>query len=466
MTRGAAGVVAMLCVAAAACHRPAAHPNVVLIVLDTVRADHLSAYGYSHPTSPTLEAFARQAIRFTQAYSLSTWTLPAHASLFTGLYPSAHGATQQHLWLDDRFDTLAELLHGRGYTTAAFSGNPWVARATHMEQGFDVMQEMWGRPEANETGTFPHATNRLVFDWLARRSRDRPFFLFVNYIEPHFPYSAPATYEAPFVDPTSTADERRQAEVRWTDWYLHPPTWTPRLAALRAALYDAELSYVDAILGELLAELRRAGVYDDSIIVITSDHGENLGEHGHLDHVFSLYNTTLHVPLLLHLPQGAGAGTTRTDPVQLTDVFVTLAALTGADPHPAPGGRNLLDGTAPPDRALLAEYDFPAQALTAFSSAEQSSAALDGFRRELRSVQVGARKLIWASDGRHELYDLGSDPREERNLVAEAPQSAADLNRTLQTLTQRRPPASEPPSPALTPDAAARERLRQLGYLH
>jgi arylsulfatase A-like enzyme len=444
----------------------AAGPNVVLIVIDTARADHFSCYGYVPVTTPRLDAFAREAVRFEHAYSTSTWTLPAHASLFTGLFPVSHRATQEHLFLDDRFETLAELLHGRGYATAAFSGNPFVSQRTNLSQGFDLVAEMWRRPDAAETGAHPHATNRLIFDWLRRRDAQRPFFLFVNYIEPHFPYDAPAAYESRFVPPDTTSEERRAAQVRWVDWYLHPTPFAPRVALVRSALYDAELAYADAIVGELLTELQRIGLYDRSIIVVTSDHGENLGDHGQLDHVFSLYNTTLHVPLLLRLPGGRLRNTVRTDPVQLTDVFSTLATITGVTAgNPLVAGHNLLDGPAPGDRAIFAEYYYPQQALSVFPPDQQSSPALDRLRRRLRSIQVGSQKFIWGSNGQDELYDLGVDPNEQQNLVAQGSKPLVVLDRQLQD-TVRRYQGTEPlprPSPPL--DAATQERLRALGYL-
>lgn len=452
------------------CQSPSRPPNVVLVVVDTSRADHWSCYGYPQTTTPRIDAFAREAIRFTHAYSTSTWTLPAHASLFTGLYPVVHQATQEHLQLDDRFETLAELLHAHGYATAAFSGNPWVSRSTHLNRGFDLMEEMWGRPEAREDGSFPHATNRLVFDWLQRKEPQQPVFLFINYIEPHFPYEAPRAYETRFVAPDVSIAERTQAAVRWTDWYLHPQPFTPRLAALRTALYDAEIAYADAIVGELLDGLRRAGIYDESLIVITSDHGENLADHGHVDHVFSLYNSTVRVPLLMRLPQQRKAGTVREDPVQLTDVFATILTATGAaSSDTRVSGVDLLAGVMPDDRAILAEYYYPDQALAAFPIDQRSNPALDRFRRRLRSIQIGPHKLIWGSDGQDELYDLVNDSEERRNLIAQEPQVAERLRSQLQVRIARLQalsPKALPPVPPPSLDQATQERLRALGYLH
>ncbi len=450
---------------APSCRREPRHPSVVLVVLDTTRADHVSCYGYTRATTPHLDAFAREAIRFSQAYSVSTWTLPAHASLFTGLYPNVHRATQEHLWLDDRFETLAELARARGYATAAFSGNPWVARATHLDQGFEVMEEMWGRREAREDGSVPHGTNRLVFEWLQQRQPERPFLLFINYIEPHFPYDAPAKYQQRFIPPDTTPAERAEATIHWVDWYLRPPSLAPRAAALRTALYDAELVYTDAIVAELLDGLKRAGVYADSLIVITSDHGENLGDHGHLDHVFSLYNSTLHVPLLIRLPRGRQGGLARSDPVQPTDVFATLAAAIGTLPTDGgAAGHDLLRDALPVDRPLVAEYDYPMQALSVFPPAERENPKLQPFRRRLRSVQQGRRKLIWGSDGRHELYNLDTDPGETQNRSTEAPTDARQLETLLDSIVNLHEGA-QPSAAVPTPDAATRERLRALGYV-
>jgi len=451
--------------ALSACQKPPPPPNLVLIVIDTARADHFSCYGYPRLTTPRLDRFAHDAIRFEDASSVSSWTLPAHASLFTGLFPVTHRATQEHLVLDKRFTTLAELLHARGFATAGFSGNPWVSKRTNLARGFEVMREMYGPPGAKEIETHPHATNAAIFEWLRQRDPQRPFFLFVNYIEPHFPYEAPAAYEESFVAPATSTEERQAAAVSMVDWYLHPQPLPPRVAALRRALYDAELAYADAIVAELLAGLRNMELYDNSLIVVTSDHGENLGEHGHLNHVFSLYESTLRVPLIVRRPGGRDSGTVRPEPVQLPDVFMTLTAAAGITPRDARlAGRDLFGAVAAVERPLLAEYYYPAQALSVFSPEQRSSSGLDRFRRRLRSIRVGSRKLIWGSDGRHELYDLATDPLETKNLFGAADSGADRLQAQLAELLQRyqspEPEAATPP-PA---DAATQERLRALGY--
>jgi len=453
-------------VSAPGCSKDAPLPNVILIVIDTARADHFSSYGYASRTTPHIDAFAADAVRFEKAYSTSTWTLPAHASLFTGLLPVTHGATQEHLFLDDRCTTLAEILSAHGYATGGFSGNPWVARRTNLARGFDVMEEMWGRPEAAEQDIQPHSTNRLIFDWLRKRDVRRPFFLFVNYIEPHFPYVAPTRYERALVPADATASERRAAGMSWVDWYQQTTTPPARIVRLRAALYDAELAFADAIVGELLDELKNMGLYENSAIVVTSDHGENLGDHGHLDHVFSLYNTTVHVPLFVRLPGAKNGGAVRGEPVQLTDLFATLTDIAGIVPsEPRVVGRNLFDRTLRKDRPILAEYYYPKQALGAFPEHQQSTPVLDRFRRRLRSVQVGTYKLIWGSDERLELYNLRRDPNEDHNVIGSARSVTTALRAQLESMVHRFKAGTPGPLPSRSLDAAAQERLRALGYL-
>lgn len=296
------------------------------------------------------------------------------------------------------------------------------------------MEEMWRRPGTWESGTKPHTTNRLISEWLDRRSKDRPFFLFVNYIEPHFPYDAPSDYQRPFLPEHVTAAETVQANVKWADWYLHPQPLPPRVSAIRTGQYDAELSYVDSIVGELFDQLKAKGLYDGALIMLVSDHGENLGANGHLDHVFSLYNSTVQIPFIMRLPGGRSAGVVRNDPVQLIDVFPTVAAEIGIPINGRLPGVSIMDGAAPRDRAIVAEYEYPRQALSAFSPRDQESPALAPFRRGLRSIQVGSTKLIAGSDGRNELYSLVDDPEERRNLIGTRPEVAAELERQLMGL--------------------------------
>ena len=444
-------------------------PSIILIVIDTARADHFESYGYPLPTTPHFREFTQEAVFFERAYSTSCWTVPAHASLFTGLYPVTHRATQETRLLDDRFDTLAELLRDAGYETACFSNNPWVSTRGNLVQGFDVVENLWMTPNwlsqrPPETDGLPHPTNDSVFEWIRTRDASRPFFLFINYIEPHWRYEAPLRYQREFLPEGVELTKDSAALFPMPRWYLKPDVIEREALPLRTAVYDAELAFADVILDDLLAGLENRGVLDECYTMVTSDHGENLGDHGHMGHAFTLYDGAIRVPLVMRQPGGAGAGESRRDPVQLTDLFVTIARLAEAPITDARVlGHDLLAGPVPADRAVLAEYYYPDQVLAFFPKGAREDEAMAPYLRRIRSLQVGRNKLIWGSDGRHELFDVEADPSELRNRIGEDAARAQELERELERLVERiagTDPAAAPPL-----DEAARERLRSLGYL-
>jgi len=458
-----AGAVLAVCVGLLTGCAGDERPNVVLVILDTTRADHFSAYGYPRATTPGFDTFAERAIRFDRAYATSSWTVPSHASLFTGLYPMTHGATQESQYLADEVETLAELLTADGYETAAFSNNAWVGEKTNLTQGFGHVREMWRQRGPQQA----KRTNRAVVQWLDTRDRTRPFFLFVNYIEPHWTYSAPRAWQDRFLVPGVTATERKRANFGVVDWYLDRGGVSDRLLPIRTGLYDAELAWLDSALDELLETLRDRGLEDSSLIVVASDHGENLGDKGHQGHSFALYDSTLRIPLAIRPPGGDGAGSLRRDPVQLTDVFHTIAAAAGvASGDARTAGADLLEAPLPEERPVLAEYYYPAQFLAYFPEEARQGSVLAPFRRRIRSLRVGPHKLIWGSDGRHELYDVEADPGELRDLAASAPEVAERMQAALEALVERYRADTEPPAPpdgVLDPETEA--TLRELGYL-
>jgi arylsulfatase A-like enzyme len=463
-----AGAVGLACAASDA-DRP---PDVVLVVIDTARGDHFSLYGYGSETSPRLDAFAAGAITFERAYSTSCWTLPSHASLFTGLLPVTHGATQEHLRLDDSLETLASLLGARGYETAAFSNNSWVSEDTGLLRGFGLAMPMWKRESA--PGETPHPTNREIFRWLEDRGAgsDRPpFLLFVNYIEPHWPYEAPRSYRDRFLPPDTPESLIQRSGFPAIQWYLRRGVAGARVLATRARMYDAELSYADAVLGELLDGLAAGGWLEHALVIVTSDHGENLGEHGHQGHSFALYEPTLHVPLVIRPPHAAGAngaahaaGTRRSDPVQLTDVFATIARAAGATPSdPRVVGRDLLGGPLPEQRPLVAEYYRPDMFLRRFPDTPRAQAAVAPYRRRLRSIRIGDDKLVWGSDGLRELYDTRLDPAEQRDRSDREPERVRALTSRLDAVVRDLTREPEPIDVPLDPETE--QNLRALGYL-
>jgi arylsulfatase A-like enzyme len=460
---GALGVALLAAIGCA----PDAPPNVILIVMDTTRADHMSVYGYEKDTTPYLRKFGEEAVRFDRAYATSTWTLSSHASLFTGLLPVTHQATQENLRLDDELHTLAELLADVGYETVSFSNNSWISSFTQLAQGFERVDAMWRRGAGESRKDGRHPTNRAVLEWLESRDTKRPYFLFVNYMEPHWPYVAPLAHRERFVPAGTKPEVVKRSGFPAIRWYLQRRPPAPEVLRARVALYDAEIAHLDETLGDLLDGLRSRGDLDASLVILTSDHGENLGEHGHQGHSFTLYDSTLRIPLLIRKPGGKPGGRVRRDPVQLTDVFATVAAAAGIRQLDARvTGVDLLAGFAPEGRAIVAEYYHPHTFLGRFPRTPSARRTLAPFERRIRSIRVGHDKLIWASDGRHELYQTFRDPGETDNLIGRDPQRARALEARLEEIVDGLAREIEQPQPPLSEmDADTLADLRALGYL-
>lgn len=357
-----------------------ARPNLVLVVIDTARADHFSCYGYGQETTPNVDALAARGVRFTEARSLAPWTLPAHMSMFSGLPPRDHGATWA-AFSEPESAPLRELvartfapgapermlaaqLGQAGYETLGFSPNPWVAKSKGLATGFDAFHELWraeeraemarGEPTDALSSSLSGVTVAGVRRALAERDEARPFFLFVNFLDPHFPYEPPEPYRAR-LGGTSATVTAIQAGGRRTELAMIAGA-APFTREELVPLYDGELATADHFVGELVAALEREGVLDDTLVIVTSDHGELLGEGGQWSHQLSVGEELLRVPLVLKLPHDARAGTVIDDPLASNlDVYATL--LTAAGLVPPPGLARDLCAAAPPRELLVAEYD-------------------------------------------------------------------------------------------------------------
>ena len=433
-----------------------AAPDIVLVVLDTTRRDRTSLHGYERPTTPGLEQLAGESTVFERAYSTSSWTAPAHASLFTGLWPASHGVTQKAWSLPSGYATLAELLRERGYHTAAAVGNPMLGAGLGFDQGFDEYVETWRGPRQDQA---PHPAVR-VLERLLDRQRG-PYFAFFNFIEPHSPYTSTGPYAEEFVrDPSIELTANR-----WRQHYTGAAAHGEAELAHLGDLYDAQLRHADELVSELVELLRTRGRLDRTVLVVTADHGENLGDHGHLDHVFSLYETTVRIPLLVRYPAEFDPGQRVTAPVQLPDLFTTLARLGGV-PGARRQGLDLARDELPADRAVLLSYDFPLQALAAIGAAAEHP-ALDVQRRRLWALIEGEWKLVAGSDGLLELYDLGVDPDERRDLSQTNPERTLALRaRLLSVLAQRAGPERvDTVGPDEVFDEEMLRALRALGYV-
>jgi arylsulfatase A-like enzyme len=453
---------------------PSTRPNFLLVVMDTARRANLGCYGHSRATTPLIDRFAESAVVYDEAYAVGPWTVPNHASMFTGLYPAAHRATQETEVLAAGSVTLAEILRKDGYDTTAFVTNAALPRQRGFDQGFDEYVELW-RAEVRESvlrGEVPPpgdagaaVAGLAIREWLATRDDpERPFFLFVNYIEPHMPYRPPPRYRRAFLGPGRRVSGRA---MRYDYAAFLSGRYSMSSADFEAAeaLYDGEIRHLDDEIGALLAWMERESLLDDTWVILTSDHGEAFGEHGLVGHQFALYDVVLRVPLIVREPRGVRPG--RSDRrVQLVDLFPTILDAAGsAAPVGVPAqGESLL---APGRRTeILAEYYRPVRTLQEIASRYPAFDAsfLD---RRIRSLASGGWKLIWSSDGRHELYDLSGDPGELDNRIEVEPDRAdAMLRRLAGRLAEIRNGAPEVHAPPPEPeDAELRRELRALGYL-
>lgn len=362
--------------------------NVVVVVIDTLRRDHLAIYGYPRETAPFLTSLARRAA-VLDALTPASWTKPATASLLTGLHPVRHQAIERRDRLPDEALTLAEILAARGFDTRAVSANGWVSPKFNFQQGFRRFAVR------GDGRTSARALNRLVLPQIARLHE--PFFLYVHYADPHLPYAPESDWRGHPWAP-GTIHELSLEEADATH-FRHRPAELMRRAI---DLYDGEIRAADAGLEQLVGALRQHGLLERTALIVTSDHGEELEEHGRLSHGQSLYEEVLRVPLVVAAP-GVTAGH-RTQPASLLDVVPSLLDLLGIDPprEASFDGVSLFgDEAPPPRRTFLAHLDFE-----------------DGVGLAL---QRGNEKLVLARRPyAKQVFDLAADPREQRDVLASA----------------------------------------------
>jgi arylsulfatase A-like enzyme len=464
--------------------RPGA-PDVAVVVLDTVRADHVSAYGYARSTTPTFDALAREGALFLDAVSPATWSLPAHASLFTGRFVSGHGAHEEHRFLAAGMPTLAETLAAAGWDTRSFTANAWISDTLGLTRGFAWTDEAWRH---GDVGRSFHPAFRLLdrlglgvadkggglaasnFErWAAGRPGDAPpAFAFLNFIEAHFPYhQLPPEYLGRFTD-TARGELQTLSMRLFAAQFGDPIPDSGETLPLATAMYDAGILYADHLLGRVVEALRRRGSLDRTVLIVLADHGEMLGEHGEFGHGLSLYEPVLHVPLLVRFPPRIPAGTRVAAPVSTVGVFATVCDLAGVAAPPTLQGPSLaaaLDGGGPP-RAVLAErYATLLLGGTASASADPLLRADVRFR----TLRAGRMKLVQSSRGPAYLFDLAADPGEEHDLAPADPATVGRLEAELEVvraglgLAALDAPVQDGAAPAVDP--AARERLRALGYV-
>lgn len=443
-------------------------PNILWIILDTARADRFSCYGYSRTTTPCIDTIAREGVRYANAVSPAPWTLPSHASMMTGLFPSRHRTGGTHKRLEDGFTTIAEVLRDRGYNTACFSNNNhYFGPPTNLTQGFDTFVAPAGKlfsrlllpravqklealsPEGMGFPRFLHriafpaiddsgaaATNRLAESTMdAAVKTGSPFFVCINYIEAHDPYGDTpdgARFLKELNVDAVTAYRNASAVSRN---FMRHLAGTQRISErdmqIVNALYDGDIHYLDAQIGRLVEHLRLSGQLDKTLLIITSDHGENLGERNMTSHVFDLHRTLTHVPLIIRYPALFPAAGVVERIVQTVDIFPTILEAANIRNFDSSGiqGYSLLDENRP--QMAIAEADFTG----VVEDSPRFRVALNGLpdfdRKRLAgtwlSVQTEGYECITQAQKKY-LYDLSKDPGESVNLAAKDPQKAEALS--------------------------------------
>ncbi len=457
-------------------------PNVILIVMDTVRADHLSLYGYQRDTTPNLKKLAADSTVYPQALSAADITLTSHASIFTGLYPSWHGAYCQPPEAPygrqlGPVPTMAEVLARNGYHTLGVAANLYLRAAFGLQRGFAAFHiprpvpvlagdESWYmlrhgmRRAINQfidTSQFDRlysrgdAVNGEFFEMLGQPElAQAPFFAFFNYMDAHYPYIPPHPFDRLFPGKNASTMEGDLGGIQARVGKYGDPL--PDLYTTHAlSQYDGGIAYIDSQIGQLVDWLKRQDLYDNTMIVVTADHGEAFGERRLFLHGNSLYANLLHVGLLVKYPHRAHVGQVDT-PVSLIDIFPTVMKAVGVEPPEGLQGRDLLDSAASEPRNLFGE-SFPCPV-------PHGPVCPDGCI--MRAVISWPNKFIWSSKGSPESYQLLEDPNENRNVFGSLNKTAQELSDELRAWIKTMPPQ---PKQQLNLSPEEIRRFKSLGYI-
>jgi len=416
--------------------------NLLIISIDTLRADRLGCYGYDRPTSPAIDALAKRGARFTTAISESSWTLPSHMTLMTGLVPTTHGVVTAQYTLSPKILTMADILHLEGFHAYAYAAGGLMSKRYGFAKGFDVYDDRGKHFDGTRRNM--RETVELAKERLERDGGKAPWFLFLHTYDTHYPYENAEKYNEMFwrgkpedeIDPDSLPEGAD----------LHEWPVTPAQLQHLSDHYDAAIRSTDDALADLIAYMDGKKLFDDTLVILLSDHGEEFKEHGRLGHEKTLYIESLHVPLIV---AGPGIRPREIDhPAGLVDIMPTVMEIFGAEPPPVVEGRSLVpllagNGAGFPDRPMYSELDWGVA---------------------LRSVVDAGFHLIYdVRQESSEMYDLSRDPKEAADLAGSAPERAARLRGLIRSRLDGTALGTELLSEPLTEDEV--EELRSLGYI-
>ena len=468
-------------------------PNVVLILCDTLGAKHMSLYGYHRKTTPHLQRMTEEDsfTVYARCFSPAPWTVPSHASLFTGLYPSEHKCDGGNFFLNEELNLLPDIIKGMGYRTFGISSNSLVSSFFGYGKGFDKFYEMWNLFNEEETEAFilrelsgidksrkpavllnhfrkgghRAAISRVLFNMLYRRFRSvlkdstcstvktmnlaekilkeqsdsgNPFFLFVNLMQTHDKYNPPKQYRNIFVKDNPYFDRRHRREDEYFHYTVRP--YEDEFLRYLEGLYDQEILFLDSMIYRFVQSLKASGSFDNTVIIITSDHGEMFGEHNHIHHLFTTYNELIHIPLIVrHL--GRISASEEGKLVQLHDLYSTLLDVIDA-PYPRPSSSISLYGSSERKFAVsqLINTDFKIAACkkrNASFSSERGMYRLDKSEMAIMTLKNGeAWKYVKTADGKERMHDLCKDFKENGSEVYEGHQKLMVLRDLFERLAR------------------------------
>lgn len=486
-------------------------PNVILIVMDTARADHLSCYGYSRKTTPNIDKIARQGVLFENAFSTAPWTPPSHASIFTGKYPSHHKTFGRNVQFKNQDTSLAQILSSNGYRCIGVTSSPLLGLGSGFETGFHEYVEMsdehflsnlssarlWTKDIIRTIIFGPdkssYKVTELVKGLLKKHCRERaPFFLFVNYLGCHVPYDPPRPFKGRFCDNfnesrlyikefflkkmlrrTSETVSDQDLDIQRLQWiasgkggvlfsmkksFVSEKEWE-----IVKLWYDGEIAYLDFLIGDLVDFLRDSDLFDNTLMIITSDHGENFGEHGLAGHALCVYDSVLHVPLIVSFPSLIIEEKRIRNLVSIVDIFPTILDVAGVKFGEKISGKSLLPFEERKMHGFICAEYAGLHFMHAFGT-RTGSLELDRIDKGCKCIRNPVYKYIITKDPsseKEELFNVLRDPFEQVNVIAEYPDEAQHLKEQLQNVLD----LSYFGPPELPDNHRMMDRLRALGYL-
>ena len=463
-------------------------PNVFFVVLDAVRPDHLSCYGYPRKTSPNIDKIAEEGVLFENAFSTSAWSPPSHTSMFTGMYPSHHGVLGENLYPSKENQNIIEIFKSKGYQTLGICPNYFISPIFGFHHGFNkfvaeslhlelLKKHFWdfiifGFETDPRALIYRWTYHAIIFQeikkWITlSRKKNKPFFIFINYFDAHLPHHPPQPFREKFGKTSNKNVDLKKIEECINKRFGFPyiakeVEITKEEWNVVKSRYDAEIAYIDFFLGKVLNYLKKHGFFDNTFILITSDHGENLGDHQLAGHAFCLYDTLIHVPLIISFPKYTSPGKRISNIISTVDIFPTLISILNIEKKDGIDGKNLIPFE---ERIyheyILAEYGPPiAQIENMKRHCPNFNSTI--YNKNWRCIRSADFKYIVASDGKEEGYNLKNDAKESKNIIKEIPKKKRRELESIIAKELRVLPAKK--KVAVSVDEKIRKRLRELGY--